>query len=79
MDRPPSVRHGYYFALAAETSSFKANPLSADLFSTVPAAGGKGALPAALLPSSSADACFAHVLGLAEGARLESLNKVDDI
>lgn len=80
-DRPPSVRHGYHFALKAEAASLEANPLSADLFSTVPPSpiAAKRGLRAALHPSASAGAFVAQKLALPEGKRLRSLNKADDI
>jgi len=79
-DRPPTIRHGCHFALAAEAAAFKANPVSADLFSTVPPQDvTNGGSCVALLPSSPAGAYFAHKLGLAEGTRLRKLSTASDI
>lgn len=78
--RQPRVRHGYHFALAAETNAFKSHPLSADLFSAAtPRAVGTGEVNEALLPRSSAGVYVAHKLGLAEGKRLRSLTSACDV
>ena len=77
VERPPRVIHGYHFALAAEAAALKANPVSTDLFSSPVMS--EGGMHPALLPSSTAGAFFAHVLGLAEGRQLRSLRKAEDI